>query len=168
MNDLFRVIIIIILIILILILPSFSHSMLRLDVSSLRSSSSSSSDPVDEKFSHVRDVSFLVKLPDGREFPYSVRSDLTIGYVKLALERDTNISWFRFEFSISGRSLADPLSLADFPEFRTSTKSQPAVILVNILEPEKDENGETEQIADDFRNAKLDEDSDSESDFEQD
>ncbi len=143
--------------------------MLRLDVNAIRSSSGSSPDPADEKFSqHVRELPFIVRLSDNREFQYSVRSDLTIGYVKLALERDTQIPWFRFECSLGSRTLADPLSLADFPELRESTKKHPAVIDVKILEPEKDENGDTDQIADDFKNAKLDEDFDSDDDSEDD
>lgn len=133
--------------------------MFRLDVNAIRSSSSS---PSESK--HDADLAITVAFENGKKLSMNMRRDLTVGYLKLAIEKETHIPWFNLELSIHGRALADPLSLADYSEL---AQERPPNIDAAVNKQE-DDNGEDEQVEEDMRRVGLDDGGDDSSEDDDD
>jgi len=61
-------------------------------------------------------VHLSIVLPDGRIEKSNYRRDLTIGYVKVQLSKSIKVQSHHIELTDeSGQTLADPMSLSDYP-----------------------------------------------------
>jgi len=125
----------------------------KLDVSKVKSG---------EKKDTANEIKITFELPDGKTTEeMKFRPDLTVGYLKIELERRHQIPYGNQELILNGNALADPLSLTDYPELKKAVGGPAVKILVKLEgEIEKVDAQTVQNIRADLQNTADDDDDD--------